>query len=187
LCPTPDGPGSRLPIVRRLRTAIDDLHPVKVGVAAVVLVMASVILILLLSTYDLPLFQLQATIHPRGTLHDGTVSVAATTDLPDGAVVACYVVRDQADVSETKTATVGQGAFALDLPLPAWTSGSLQLDCVFGTAWAVQPQHVIDQIGAKGERLGGPQVFAEARGAPKELLVGVDLGSIGPGGSPAGS
>jgi hypothetical protein len=153
-------------------------------VGAAVAVVGGVALILLLSTYDLPLLQLEATMHPRATLRAGTVSVAATTDLPDGAVVACYVVRDQADISETKTATVERGAFGLDLPLPAWSAGSLELDCVFGTAWAEQPRTVIDQIGAKGERLGGPQVFVDAPGVPKELFVGVDLGSIGPGGSP---
>jgi hypothetical protein len=173
--------------VRRLRRALDNANPVKLAVGAAVTVLGGVVLILLLSTYDLPLFQLQATMHPRATLQAGMVSVAVTTDLPDGAVVACYVVRDQVDISETKTATVERGAFALDLPLPAWTSGSLELDCVFGTAWAEQPRTVIDQIGAQGERLGGPQVFVDAPGVPKELFVGVDLGSIGPGGSPTRS
>jgi len=173
--------------VRRLRTAFDAINPVKVGTAALVLLVGGLIVAPLLSALDLPLFQLEATMHPRGTLHDGTVSVTATTDLPDGAVIACYAVRDQADVSETRTATVERGAFGLDLPLPAWTSGSLQLDCVFGTAWAVQPQRVIDQIGPQGERLGGPQAYTEAQGAPKELLVGVDVGSIGPAASPGES
>ncbi len=174
-------------MVRRLRTALDDINPVKVGTAALVLLVGGLIVAPLLSALDLPLFQLRATIHPQGTLHDGMVSVVATTDLPDGAVVACYVVRDQADVSETRTGTVADGTFALDLRLPAWTSGSLQLDCAFGTAWAVQPRSVIDQIGPLGERLGGPQAYVEAQGAPKELLVGVDVGSIGPAASPGAS
>jgi hypothetical protein len=170
--------------VRRLRRALDNANPVKLAMGAALIIFGVVVLIPLLSTYDLPLFQVQATIHPRATFHGRTVSVAATTDLPDGAVVDCYIVRDQVDISETKTATVERGAFGLDLQLPAWTSGSLELDCVFGTAWAEQPRTVTDQIGAKGERLGGPQVFVDAPGVPKEIFVGVDLGSIGPGGSP---
>jgi hypothetical protein len=173
--------------VRRLRRALDDANPVKLATGAAVTVLGGVVLILVLSTYDLPLFQVQATMHPQATIHGRTVSVAATTDLPDGAVVECYVVRDQADVSETRPATVEHGAFGVDLPLPDWTSGSLELDCVFGTAWAAQPPTVIDVIGTKGERLGGPQVFVDAPGVPKEIFVGIDLGSIGPGGSPAPS
>jgi hypothetical protein len=173
--------------VRRLRRALDNANPVKLVTGAALIVLGGVVLIPLVSTYDLPLFQVQATIHPRAAIHGRTVSVAATTDLPDGAVVDCYVVRDQADISETKPATVVHGAFGLDLQLPAWTSGSLELDCVFGTAWAPQPATVLDLIGTKGERLGGPQVFVDAPGVPKEIFVGVDLGSIGPGGSPVPS
>jgi hypothetical protein len=173
--------------VRRLRRALDNANPVKLATAVALIVLGGVVLIPLVSTYDLPLFQVQATIHPQATLNGRTVRVAATTDLPDGAVVDCYVVRDEVDISETKPATVQRGAFALDLQLPAWTSGSLELDCVFGTAWAQQPPTVIDAIGPKGERLGGPQVFVDAPGVPKEIFVGVDLGSIAPGGSPVPS
>jgi hypothetical protein len=171
---------------RRQRSA-GEIQPI--GVVAVVVVLGVVALILLpvFTIFDLPFFQVQASIQPAASVAGGTVHVTATTDLPDGAVVVCYLADAESQIGDSKAATVAGGAFAIDLPLQRST-GSVEADCRFGTAWARQPKSVIDTFGQKGERMAGPQVFREGLTTPKELFASVTVGPIGGDGSPpAGS
>src|SRR5204863_5106100 len=106
-------------------------------------------------------------------------------DLPDGAVVVCYLADANGQVGEQREVTVAAGTFAVELPVEP-TSGSVEADCQFGTALARQPQNVVDTYGSKGERMAGPQVYRTGLTLPKELFASVRLGPIG-GGSPARS
>jgi hypothetical protein len=112
--------------------------------------------------------------------------VSGTTDLPEGAVVVCYLADDQGTVGNSPEAKVTSGRFAVDLAVPTATV-PLEADCRFGTAWAVQPKNVIDALGSRGERMTGPQVFRTGLTTPKELFASVPLGSIDGGGWPASS
>jgi hypothetical protein len=112
--------------------------------------------------------------------------MTATTDLPDGAVVLCYIADAKGVVGEEHEVTVAAGALSIDLPVgPA--AGPLEADCHFGTALARQPQNVVDALGSRGERMAGPQVLRTGLTTPKELFATVPLGPIGGSGTPAGS
>jgi hypothetical protein len=175
----------------RRRTQAGEIQPI--GVVAIVLVigLAAIVLWPVLTIFDLPFNQVQVSIQPAATIRGANVHVTGTTNLPDGAVVVCYLATEDGQVGNQQQATVAGGGFAADLPLAAATSGTLEADCRFGTAWAVQPKNVVDLVGSNGERMAGPQVFREGLTTPKELFASVALGSIGgpaaPGASPSAS
>lgn len=178
---TRSGPGP----TRRRHRSDGAIQPIGVVAILVVFGLAALVLAPVLAIFDLPFFQVQVSIQPTATLADTVVHLTATTDLPDGAVVICYVGDATGQVGDEHKATVTAGAFAIDLPLGP-TTGSVEADCRFGTALARQPQNVIDALGSRGERMAGPQVYRTGLTLPKELFAGVPLGLIG-GGSPAGS
>jgi hypothetical protein len=172
---------------RRRQWSAGEIQPIGVVAIVVVLGLAAFVLWPVLTIFDLPFFQLQASIQPAASVAGGTVHVTATTDLPDGAVVVCYLADAQGQIGESNEVTVAGGAFAIELPLQPAT-GSVEADCRFGTAWARQPKSVIDTFGEKGERMAGPQVFREGLTTPKELFASVEVGPTGGDGSPpAGS
>jgi hypothetical protein len=130
---------------------------------------------------DLPLFQQQATMHPRAEVRGRTVNVAGTTDLPDGAIINYYFVHEQDAVNGNAPpgglATVRDGLFEFETHLPpAWPSGKVTLYCLFGISWEVeQPKAVVDRFGSRGERLAGPQVYVDSPGDDKQLLATAEL------------
>jgi hypothetical protein len=176
--------------MNRRQASTGAIQPTAVIGLIVVLVIVGFVLMPALTIFDLPFFQVQASIDPRATIDGSTVHVTASTDLPDGAIVVCYLSNEDGALGDSTNATVAGGAFAFDTPLP-WTSGSVELDCHFGTAWATQPPNVIDRFGSNGERMAGPQVFRAQLGTPKELFASDEIGPIGSPSSeptePAGS
>ena len=173
------------PSARRLRST-GAIQPIGVVAIIVVVGFAAIVLSPVLAIFDLPFFQVQVAIQPAATVLGDTVHMTATTSLPDGAVVVCYLADADGVVGDEHEVTVAAGAFAIDLPL-APTTGPAEANCHFGTALARQPQNVIDALGAKGERMAGPQVFRTGLTTPKELFASVPLGPIGGGSTPAGS
>ena len=161
------------------------IQPIGVVAVLVVFGLAAVVLLPVLTIFDFPFFQVQVSIQPAATVAASVVHLTATTDLPEGAVVVCYVADTTGQVGDEHQATVAGGTFAIDLPLGP-TTGPVEADCRFGTALARQPQNVIDALGSRGERMAGPQVYRTGLTLPKELFATVPLGPIG-GGSPAGS
>ena len=177
--------------VRRRQRSAGAIQPIGIVGIVVVLGLAAIVLLPVVTIFDLPFFQVQASIQPAASVAGGPVHRTATTDLPDGAVVVCYLADTQDQIGDSKEVTVAGGAFAIDLPLQR-AIGSIEADCRFGTAWARQPKSVIDIYGEKGERMAGPQVFREGLTTPKELFASVAVGPIGgdgsaPTGSPAAS
>jgi hypothetical protein len=162
-----------------------EIQPIGVVAIVVVVGLAAILLAPIWTIFDLPFFQVQVSIQPAATVVGDTVHLTATTNLPDGAVVNCYVADATGLVGEEHPVTVAAGAFAIDLPLGP-TTGSVEANCHFGTALARQPQNVIDALGSRGERMAGPQVLRTGLTLPKELFATVPLGPIG-GGAPAGS
>jgi len=161
------------------------VQPIGVVAILVVLGLAGFVLLPVLSIFDLPFFQVSVSIQPTANVVGDNVHMTATTNLPEGAVVVCYLGDATGQVGEEHEATVAGGAFAVDLPLLP-TTGPVEADCRFGTALARQPQNVIDALGSRGERMTGPQVYRVGLTLPKELFATVSLGPIG-GGSPPGS
>src|SRR5262249_53303947 len=130
------------------------IQPTAVAGLILIAVVVGFVLWPVLTAFDLPFLQVGASIQPQATIDGTTVHVTATTDLPDGAVVVCFLSNEDGALGDSTEATVANGAFAFDTPLP-WTSGTVELDCHFGTAWATQPQNVLDRFGSKGERMAG--------------------------------
>jgi hypothetical protein len=157
---------------------------VKIAVVALAILPLALFAGAVLSQFDLPLFQIQSTMEVRATIDGPIVRAAGTTTLVDGAVVACYLVRDDRDIGNTTLVPVANRAFSFDTPLP-WPTGRVALVCNFGVGWAVQPKVVTDTYGSRAERMAGPNVYSDTFGTAKTLYATFDLGQLG--GAPAGS
>ena len=115
---------------------------------------------------DLPLNQVTASMELRPTVADGVVSVAASTDLPDGARASYYFYHERNDVEWTGGlppynvqgyTEVEGGSFAFEGDLTTWPPGSVTIWAQVDFYEGEQPPHILELFGRNGERLGGPQ------------------------------
>lgn len=122
------------------------------------------------------LFDVAPTMDPHVTVHGRAVSVAGTTDLPDGAVIDYYFWHSSPAIGGNPPhggqVTVSAGRFAFETSLADWPPGTVTLYSDFSVGGSTeQPWMVIYRFGWQGERLSGPQVSVDSPGDPKHLVV----------------
>jgi len=95
------------------------------------------------------------------TAGDGLVRITGTTDLPDGALLvvdfdlAGSEAESETAVSEQTTVTAGAFSAVIEPPdTPEFDTGPYTVTVLFSPR--IQPEHVLDLVGADGEQLAGP-------------------------------
>ena len=125
-----------------------------------------------------------ATMDLVASVQDGRVTVAGTTDLPDGAIVSIQVLQldewerasgsgvepdiDSWPYADYDEATVSDGRFSESFAVDDWPSGRGVAVAYF---WVdpMQPAAVIEKFGRDGEGLKGPDVTGDDFGSTLEV------------------
>ena len=147
------------------------------GLIGVLTLFAGYVIWVFVAPIDLPFQTVSARIQVTSTMDGLLTRVSGTTDLPDGAVISYYWWHeiDTVDMDSVPggQVTVANGRFAFASDLSAWPAGTATAYITFGvdSEENIQPKQVVDRFGSQGEHLGGPQVYVDSPGDPKQLLV----------------
>jgi hypothetical protein len=149
----------------------------RIGVTVVVFaVLAAIAVVPILLTRNLAGSSAQVALVP--VVAGDAVAVSATTDLPDGTLVALevyHVDEYRRSISggspaeaesnpwvEYQYVVVAGGAFGADFEIGHWPAG--QGRAVAYVSMDLQPPAVTDRFGAEGEKLTGPHVRRDSQG-----------------------